>query len=176
MSRDRSQPAFSGIKEKTAFYMEHIAPHRHSLLAFCRSVANDPDEAEDAAQYALEKAWEKLEQLADPQCAESWLFSIAKHQVCRVRRQPAWEALPDEILLPHTVSAEDAAIAEADIQVIGELLRQLPFAERQAVYCCCVLGMKPSQLAEILHVSSRTVSARLYRGRRTLRKKWEELF
>lgn len=162
-------------QEKEAFYLEHIASRRNALLAFCRRVTNDPDEAEDAAQHALELAWEKLEQLDDPRCAESWLFSIARRLAYRELRQPVWDSLPDEDLLPRTGSAEDEALAAAELRAVIELMRQLPLQERQAVYGCCVLGMTPAQLARRLQVNSHTVSARLYRGRKKLRKMWEEL-
>ena len=55
------------------------------------------------------------------------------------------------------------------------LLKDLPMLQRQAVYVCLFLGSSPAQLASILNVSPHAVSARLYRGLKTMRKKWKAM-
>jgi len=55
------------------------------------------------------------------------------------------------------------------------MLRELPEAQRQAVYACLFLGRSPAQLARDLDISPHAASARLYRGMQTLRKKWRAL-
>ncbi|MBP5750815.1 MAG: sigma-70 family RNA polymerase sigma factor [Firmicutes bacterium] len=154
--------------------MQHIYPSRSKLLRFCAKLTRDSFEAAETADAALCKAWEKLEQLSDPRYAESWLFSIAKNLAYDLRRHP-FEALPPEELLPSARSTEERVLEREAMQKLAELLKELTPEQRQAVYFCRVLGRDPSELAELLQVSSHTVSARLYRGLRTLRKKWQGL-
>ena len=135
-------------------------------------MTRDPAEADEAADAALCRAWEKLEQLDDPRYAERWLFSIAKHLVYNGSRH-AFEPLPPEELLPASGSAEDAALQSESMRMLLQILRELSPDQRQAVYYCRVLGWTPAELAAALRVSSHVVSARLYRGLKTLRKKWE---
>ena len=59
------------------------------------------------------------------------------------------------------------------MRMLLQLLRELSPDQRQAVYYCRFLGLSPAELAEALQVSSHVVSARLYRGLETLRKKWK---
>lgn len=59
------------------------------------------------------------------------------------------------------------------MRMLLQLLRDLSPDQRQAVYYCRFLGWSPAELAEALQVSSHVVSARLYRGLETLRKKWK---
>lgn len=56
-----------------------------------------------------------------------------------------------------------------------ELTDRLPPEERQTVFYCCELGLKPAEAAVLLGVSSHAVSARLYRARQKMRKMWPEL-
>ena len=135
-------------------------------------MTRDSAEADEAADAALCRAWEKLEQLDDPQYAERWLFSIAKHYIYN-RARHTFEPLPPEELLPASVSVEDAAVQSESMRMLLQILQELSPDQRQAVYYCRFLGWPPAELAEALQVSSHVVSARLYRGLRTLRKKWE---
>ena len=107
----------------------------------------------------------------DVRHAESWLFSIAKNILYDRGRHPV-EALPPDDLLPVVRSTEETVLQEEAIRMLSEWMKQLSPEQRQAVYYCRVLGWDPSELAKMLHIDSHTVSARLYRGLQTLRKKW----
>ena len=137
-------------------------------------MTRDGNEAAEAADAALCSAWEKLEQLNDPRYAESWLFSIAKYIVYIGQRHPV-EALPADDVLPAVRSTETAVLQEEAMRLLAQLLSELSPEQRQAVYYCRVLGWTPSELARLLQTDTHTVSARLYRGLRTLRKKWKSL-
>jgi RNA polymerase sigma factor (sigma-70 family) len=89
------------------------------------------------------------------------------------RSRHTFEPLPPEELLPVSGSAEDAALQSESMRMLLQILRELSPDQRQAVYYCRVLGWTPAELAAALRVSSHVVSARLYRGLKTLRKKWE---
>ena len=87
-------------------------------------MTRDPAEADEAADAALCRAWEKLEQLDDPQYAERWLFSIAKHYIYN-RARHTFEPLPPEELLPASVSAEDAAVQSESMRILLQIRRPL---------------------------------------------------
>ncbi|MBO4880860.1 MAG: RNA polymerase sigma factor [Firmicutes bacterium] len=154
--------------------MEHIYPSHRKLLCFCRKLTGDRYEAEETADAALCRAWEKLEQLNDPHHAQSWLFSIAKNLLYDRCRHPA-EALPPDDLLPAVRSTEETVLQEEAMRLLEQLLRELSPEQRQAVYYCRILGWEPSELAQMLQTDSHIISARLYRGLQTLRKKWSSL-
>ena len=78
-------------------------------------------------------------------------------------------------MLPAIRSTEKAVLQEEAMRTLAQLLKELSPEQRQAVYYCRVLGWTPSELARLLQTDSHTVSARLYRGLRSLRKKWKSL-
>ncbi|MBQ2094440.1 MAG: sigma-70 family RNA polymerase sigma factor, partial [Firmicutes bacterium] len=112
------------MEERQAFYLQYLYPSQSKLLRYCRTLSRDPEEAAEAADAALCKAWEKLEQLDDPRYAERWLFSIAKHLVYNGSRH-AFEPLPPEELLPASGSAEDAALQSESMRMLLQILREL---------------------------------------------------
>ena len=72
-------------------------------------------------------------------------------------------------------STEETVLQEEAMCLLEQLLRELSPEQRQAVYYCRILGWEPSELAQMLQTDSHIVSARLYRGLQTLRKKWSSL-
>ena len=144
------------------------------LVRYCVRYTKDHYKAEDTAQEALCLAWENLEQLEDPQRADRWLFSIAAN-LLRRRDPYSGGELPPEDDLPSCESAEEQLLKEEWIREVAALVQELPMLQRQAVYFCLVLERSPAQLAAVLNVSPHAVSARLYRGLQTLRKKWKAL-
>ena len=105
-------------------------------------MTRDRNEAAEAADAALCSAWEKLEQLNDPRYADD--------------------------VLPAVRSTETAVMQEEAVRLLAQLLKELSPEQRQAVYYCRILGWAPSELARLLQTDTHTVSARLYRGLRTL--------
>ena len=137
-------------------------------------MTRDGNEAAEAADAALCAAWEKLEQLSEPGSAEHWLFSIAKYLVYD-RGKHQVEALPPDDLLPAVRSTEETVLQAESMRLLKQLLKELSPDQRQAVYCCRILGLEPAELAKQLRIDTHTVSARLHRGLQTLRKKWKSM-
>lgn len=131
---------------------------------------DNADRAEETVQESMFRAWLYLEQLDDPDRADRWLFSIALN-LLRTPVRSISEPLPSEEELPVCESAEDTVIKTAALEDLICHLHALPPRQRQAVYGCFILGLRPAQLAELLKETPHTISARLYRGLRTLRKK-----
>ena len=82
---------------------------------------------------------------------------------------------PPEDDLPSCESAEEQLLKEEWFREVAALIQELPMLQRQAVYFCLVLERSPAQLAAVLNVTPHAVSARLYRGLQTMRKKWKAL-
>ena len=108
------------------------------------------------------------------QSAESWLFAIARNYL-RKQSRHCCLSLPAEEVLPSCCSAEDAAMREETELLLQDLLQRLPLSQRQTIYACCYLGLRPAQAAALLQADPHAVSGRLYRGLKTLRKMWEAL-
>ncbi len=126
-------------------------------------------------QSAFCIAWEKLEQLRDPKKAEKWLFSILanhiKGMLCARKELP----FEDPACGLFSRSAEEEFLELARGELLREALGALPQKQREALYCCTYIGLKPAELARRVSVSSHCISGRIYRGLENARINFERL-
>lgn len=162
--------------------------HLPRLLSLARRMVGD--DAEDAVQDCLLKAFQKYDQLQDPQAGPAWLTSILVN-CCRDRgrarsRQPSEIDVEDveEFSLYRTIALEDPFpysdslhldfLAGFGTEDLREVLMRLPELYRIPLVVVYMDGYLARELADMLDVPLGTVLARLHRGRKLFeRTLWE---
>jgi RNA polymerase sigma-70 factor, ECF subfamily len=177
-------------------------PYHHELLVHAYRFLGSLDDAEDALQETLLRAWRRWETLREPGYLRAWLYKIDTH-VCldmldhRKARtmtalkslpanpgdplpapinDPIWlEPLPDEYL-GHTSSNPEARyeIRESVSLAFLAVLQTLPARQRVALILMDVLGWKAQEVAELLNLSAAAVNSALQRARATLKTRQPE--
>src|ERR1044071_9929480 len=95
-----------------AAYEELIEPHRRELHAHCYRMLGSVQDAEDALQEALMRAWKALDRFEGRSSPRSWLYRIAPHACldALAKRQATRELPlnrdPDDAPLTETVWLE----------------------------------------------------------------------
>lgn len=148
------------------------------LLRFARSLARDPQQAEDLAQEVLVRALEKADSFRGDAALGTWLHRIAFNlAVDRSRRDRELSVEPD--VLAGLVEARwrrdeytvDAAEVVARAQTRAELqdaLIRLPVAYRATVVLHDAEGLTVAEIAEITGAGLPAAKQRLRRGRMML--------
>ena len=80
-------------------FVDAAEKHRRELRVHCYRMVASFDEAEDLVQETLVKAWERRDQLADPEALRAWLYRIATNTCLdflrrNERRPRTYAALP----------------------------------------------------------------------------------
>jgi RNA polymerase sigma-70 factor, ECF subfamily len=150
------------------------------LLSIARRLVGD--DAEDAVQDCLLKAFQKFDQLHDPGAARAWLTRILVN-CCRDRgraaaRRPTeidFEAV-EEFSLYRKIASEDPFpysdslhldfLAEFGPEDVRAVLLRLPELYRVPLVLVYMDGFLVRELAEMIDVPLGTVLARLHRGRK----------
>ena len=150
------------------------------LLSIARRLVGD--DAEDAVQDCLLKAFQKFDQLHDPGAARAWLTRILVN-CCRDRgraaaRRPSeidFEAV-EEFSLYRKIASEDPFpysdslhldfLAEFGPEDVRAVLLRLPGIYRVPLVLVYMDGFLARELAEMVDVPLGTVLARLHRGRK----------
>lgn len=141
-------------------------------------VLRSPDQAEDAAQDAMLKAFRKLHTFSGNSRFESWLYRIAYTTAISHLRSPHRKRrhvpsndneLPTDRLVDHEADPESAARASRLSERLDECLAEMRAADRIAFTERFLLGTSERELGEVLGVSANAAKQRAFRARQAIR-------
>jgi RNA polymerase sigma-70 factor (ECF subfamily) len=139
-----------------------VAEHYDRLLRLAGLVCRSVDEAEDAVQAALERAWRRRAQLTEPGLLRPWLDRIVVREAIRGRgRRLRTLAEPIGSAAPESNADEWIALRTA--------FGQLPPEQRAALVLHLYLGHSVAGTAQLMGVPLETARSRLRLGRSRLR-------
>jgi RNA polymerase sigma-70 factor (TIGR02960 family) len=163
---------------------EALARHRRELHIHCYRLLASYDEAEDAVQEALTKAW-KVRDRFDPEAGtvRAWLYAIATN-VCldRMRQvkalersfaevswlQPYSDRLLDEVA-PREEEPDAVVVARETIEIAYlALIQLLPTRQRAVLVLRDVLEWSAADTAAALEMTVPAVTSALQRARATI--------
>ena len=169
--------------ERAAFD-EIVARHGARLHRLCFHALGDADEAADAAQDALVRAWRGLKNFRGDSALSTWLHRIALNVVhdrlAKRKREPLpFSATPShddeesespETRLPDNApSPESAAMTREKQNAVRVALAQLSQDHRAALILFDIEGRSYEEAAAILELPMGTLKSRLSRARLALR-------
>ena len=172
-------------KERFRVLAEEQLPR---LYAIARRLVGD--DAEDAVQDTLFKAYRGFDRLEHPEAAPAWLTSILVN-VCRDRgraraRAPQevsidavddfslFRKIADEDPFPYSDSLHLDFLEQFGSEDVRAVLARLPDLYRIPLVLVYVEGFATKEVARILEAPLGTVLARLHRGRKLFEKQlWE---
>ncbi|QSB05362.1 RNA polymerase sigma factor SigM [Natronoglycomyces albus] len=149
--------------------------HRTRLWAVAVRTIGDGEEAADALQDAMVKAYRAASSFRGKSAVTTWLHRIVVNACLdRLRRNAARpaDALPEHFDIP------DSRPTPADStthMVVREALATLPFDQRAVLVYIDMLGYSVADTAQILQVRAGTVKSRAARARKRLASQLAEL-
>jgi RNA polymerase sigma-70 factor, ECF subfamily len=172
-------------------------PYQHELLVHCYRFFGSLDDAEDALQETLLRAWRRWDTLKSPTSLRPWLYRIATNVSLDMLDQrktrglppaaspparpqdplpkpvidPIWiDPLPDEYLDVHSANPEARyELRESVSLAFLAVLQSLPARQRVAFILMDVLGWSAADIAELLGQSVAAVNSAGQRARATLK-------
>ena len=164
--------AFSNLVEK----------YHRPVYSVCYRMLGTPTAAEDAAQEAFIRAYQALDRYDPERSFATWLLSIASnYSIDQLRKKKvtilsmdsekhAWLAPPDP-----GPSPEKAALEKEKQALVQTMLVELNETDRAAVVLQFWHDYSYEEIAETLDLSTSAVKSRLFRARRILAEKWQDM-
>jgi RNA polymerase sigma-70 factor (sigma-E family) len=137
---------------------------RHRVVTTLYALTGDLGEAQDAAQEAYARAWQRWSRLAGYEDPEAWVRVVGR-RICLSAWRKARNGL--KAYRQHGTAPPTAPPGDDTVALIGAL-RRLPADQRVAITLHHLMDMSVTDVARETGTSVNTVKSRLVRGRRTL--------
>lgn len=169
---ERAQAGEVGAFEE--LYRRHVG----RVYALCLRMCGDASEAEELAQDAFVRAWEKLESFRGRSAFSSWLHRVTVNVVLgrwRQRGRRRDRVVPFDELggleeAAEVVEEESSARAAVDLE---RAIASLPAGARTVFVLFDVEGYSHREIADLTGLAVGTCKAQLHRARQLLRKALE---
>ena len=163
--------------EESAFG-EIMRRYQRPILDFVYRMVGNADTANDLAQDVFVRVWRgigRFRRRADA-AFSTWLFQIARNacidEIRRRARDPLHAAVADPVALEQSPSSNSVA-SDVVAREIGErvaaAVTSLPEDQRTVVVLAEYDGLSYKEIAAVMSCSVKSVEARLYRAKQTLR-------
>lgn len=141
---------------------------RGDLLAYARSIADSPEEAEDLVSDALERAARAEGRPRDPDALRPWMFRVIRNlnvdelRKRRIRREYSLSAT--------RLDDRGAAVGNSveDAIFLREAFDALEPKQREVLFLVDIMGMTYKEAAAAMNVPPGTVMSRVSRARGSL--------
>ncbi len=160
------------LAEKHEAFCELVSMFQDMAYAAGYAVLGDFSLAEDAAQEAFISAWQKLDQLRQPEAFPGWFRRLVLTECNRLTRGRRLRTISlDEGLALHASNPDPQSAIEKDelTKVAFAAIRKLSLNERMVVMLFYVNEHSQSEISAFLNVPLTTVAKRLYSARVRLR-------
>ena len=156
-----------------------MTEYQRPVLAFIFRMIGDADEAQDVSQEVFVRAYRAMQaprfQLKSATLS-TWLFQIARNAaIDTLRKRTRKPFLSLEMFpglhdsTPDSTPQPDVQLASNELQEsIAKALLRLPEDQRTALVLSVYHAQSHEQIAAILHCSTKSVEARIYRARKKL--------
>jgi RNA polymerase sigma-70 factor (ECF subfamily) len=160
-------------------FAELARRYQASVFRFTCSILRNREDARDATQEALLRAWSQRRRYDRTRPFEGWLFGIAANLTRDLLRRRRRSSLGFHAMSPRPAgigtSAPDAPpdreLMQRDLRAALEaVIRALPFEYRSVLILREVEGLSYAEIAEVLGCSVGTVRSRLSRARQGARR------
>ena len=145
--------------------------HGPLVLASCRRVLSDANDADDAFQATFLVLARKASSIARGEVLGGWLHRVASRAALRIRTGRAKRTNREEPEVVEQLPAQDApdpGWRELE-RVLDEEITRLPARQRAVFVLCCLEGKTGEEAGRLLGCPPGTVSSRLTRAREQIR-------
>ncbi len=167
---------------ETQGFEELVLRHKQRVLAVAQRITNNREDAEDVMQESFHKAFLHLDAFQEKSRFSTWLTRIAMNEAFMLlrRRRGVFEVLPEnpddgmksssEAFVDQSPNPEESCSQRERTQLLTEAINLLGPTIRMVILLRDVEERSIKETAQILGASITAVKARVFQGRRKLRR------
>ena len=141
--------------------------HHQALYRYCRSIVRHDQDAQDALQSTLTRAFAALPEQPRTLELRPWLFQIAHNEAISIlRRRRSTVELDDS--LGHPAAFDERIDAREVLRMLRRDIADLPERQRVALVLRELNGLGHAEIAQVLETTPAAVKQAIFDARRTL--------
>src|SRR4051812_36112789 len=141
--------------------------HHQALYRYCRSILSHEQDAQDALQSTMVRAFAALENEGRDFDLRPWLFRIAQNEAITILRQRRSEAELDETAAADG-EIEDRVAEREELRLLRLDLADLPERQRAALVLRELNGLSRAEIGQVLDLSTSGVKQAISDARNAL--------
>ena len=157
-------------KIRTKQFCSAVFEMKGDLYAVALSILKNKEDAEDAVQQTLLKAYERLDTLRFSEKFRPWILKILTNECYTVIRDRKQIVLTEDI-----EDVPDKEIKTEEKLTLWETVSHLKLEQRTVILLFYYQDLSIKEISKVLGISENTVKKRLSRARDTLRQSLEEV-
>ncbi len=146
-----------------------MTAHQERVLAVCRRMMGNREDALDAAQETFLRLYRKADRYRGDAALGTWLHRVTVNtcldQLRKAKRRPAERLFDDSVSGPEPTRGFDVVETRLDLEAA---LESLSPPLRMALILTELHGLRTAEVSRVLDVPLGTVKSRLFRARREL--------
>ena len=163
-------------------FEELVLRHKRRVFAVAQRITNSRDDAEDVVQETFHKVFLHLDNFQEKARFSTWLTRIAMNEALMLlrRRRGVFEDLPastdegvkftSQTFVDQGPNPEESCLRSERTQLLTKAINRLGPRIRTAILLRDIEEKSLEETAQILGTTSTAVKARLFQGRRKLRR------
>jgi RNA polymerase sigma-70 factor, ECF subfamily len=166
----------------TQAFEELVLRHKQRVLAVAQRITNNREDAEDVMQESFHKAFLHLDAFQEKSRFSTWLTRIAMNEAFMLlrRRRGVFEVLPEspddgmksssEAFVDQSPNPEESCWRRERTELLTEAINRLGPNIRSTILLRDIEERSAQETARLLGTSISAVKARVFQGRRKLRR------
>ncbi len=165
---------------KTASFRNDVLPLKNMLYRLALRITLNQEEAEDVVQDTLLKVWNQRDNWHNIDSMEAYCTTVCRNLALdHVKKNSHRQELFDNNLpldrADSAFSPYEEMIHKDRIRLVRDVINALPEKQRTCIQLRDFEGKTYKEIADILQVSEEQVKVSIFRGRQTIKKKFEHL-
>ena len=161
-------------------FQSDVLPLKNELFRMALRITQNTAEAEDVVQETMLKVWSRRDQWERLDSIKAFCLTICHNlSLDKVRRMDNQTQSLDAAIDPadrsHSANPEEQTVQRDRIQLVRQLISQLPEKQRSCMQLRDIEGMSYKDIAEVLGINEQQVKINIFRARQSIKERFFEI-
>ena len=161
-------------------FQSDVLPLKNELCRMALRITQNTAEAEDVVQETMLKVWSRRDQWERLDSIKAFCLTICHNlSLDKVRRMDyqaqSLDATYDPADRSHSANPEEQTVQRDRIQLVRQLISQLPEKQRSCMQLRDIEGMSYKDIAEVLGINEQQVKINIFRARQSIKERFFEI-